>query len=575
MRYSQMFSPTLRETPAEAEIVSHQLLLRAGFIRKSSAGIYSYLPLGLRVLHKIERMVREEMDRAGSQELMMPILQPAELWLESGRWHVYGGELMRMKDRHERDFCLGPTHEELITSLLRDEISSWRQLPQRLYQIQNKYRDERRPRFGLMRGREFIMKDLYSFDRDEEGLEESYQAMFEAYTRFFTRCGLYFRPVEADNGAIGGSSSHEFMVLAEAGEAEVIYCTSCDYAADGEIAEAHAWEKESFPTEHKAASRIETPGVGTMEALADFLGLPLERLTKTLLYLADEKPVCVLLRGDHDLNDIKLKNLMGCQVLRMALEEEVRQWIGAGFGSLGPVNLPQKIELIVDPGVAALAHTIVGANEDGYHYIDAVPGRDFELKRVADVRQVKAKDRCLRCGGILESARGIEAGQVFKLGTNYSEKLNLKFNDEKGESHPVVMGCYGIGVSRTMAAAVEQHHDENGIIWPMTLAPYHVVVVPTSIEGPLFDAALDCYGRLQKKGIEVVLDDRDERAGVKFKDADLIGYPVRITIGKAWTKEGMVELKWRKDQEVRVLPLPEAVAMVAEAVEKADPYAIS
>jgi len=541
MRFSQMFSPTLRETPAEAEVISHKLLVRAGFIRKSSAGIYTYMPMGHRVLKKIEAIVRQEMDCSGGQEIMMPIIQPAELWLESGRWYVYGGELMRLKDRHDRDFCLGPTHEELITALVRDELNSWRQLPLRLYQIQNKYRDERRPRFGLMRGREFVMKDMYSFDRDEAGLEDSYQSMFDAYVRIFSRCGLDFRSVEADTGAIGGSHSHEFMVLAESGEAEIIYCSECSYAADGEIAAAQT------PSAQQAVegemTLVATPGQETIQEVAAYLQIPETSLIKTLFYDADGEIVCVLLRGDRSLNEIKLKNALNCLELDMADNQDVLKITGCQPGYVSPIGLTGDIQVYADLEVSLMVNGVAGANQKDYHFKNVKPGRDFKIDVVGDYRQVQAGDSCPNCGKKLKSARGIEAGQVFKLGIKYSEKMNLFFTDENGEKQLVVMGCYGIGVSRTLAAAVEQNNDKDGIIWPMAIAPFQVVVVPTATDGNVLDAAMGLYQNLQQQGVEAVIDDRDERAGVKFKDADLIGYPIRITVGKKWTESGQFELK--------------------------------
>jgi prolyl-tRNA synthetase len=555
-----MFSPTLRETPAEAEIISHKLLVRAGFIRKSSAGIYSYLPMGQRVLKKIENIVRQEMDGAGSQEIMMPILQPAELWLESGRWYVYGGELMRLKDRHDRDFCLGPTHEELITALVRDELNSWRQLPLRLYQIQNKYRDERRPRFGLMRGREFVMKDLYSFDRDEAGLDQSYQEMFDAYVRVFSRCGLDFRSVEADSGAIGGSFTHEFMVLAESGEAEIIYCSECSYAADGEIASAQVPSAQI--AEEGEMMLVATPGQETIQEVAAYLQIPESSLIKTLFYEADGKIVCVLLRGDRSLNEIKLKNALNCLELDMAENQDVLKITGCQPGYVSPIGLTGNIPVYADDEVRMMVNGVAGANQKDYHFKNVKPGRDFKIDVAGDFRQVQPGDACPKCGKKLKSARGIEAGQVFKLGTKYSEKMNLHYTDENGEKKLVVMGCYGIGVSRTLAAAVEQNYDKDGLIWPIAIAPYHVVVVPTATDGEIYQAAMDLYQKLQAAGVETVIDDRDERAGVKFKDADLIGYPVRITVGKKWTEAGQFELKQRREKEAELLAPQAAIDRV-------------
>lgn len=565
MKFTKLLAPTLREVPAEAEVISHKLLVRAGFIRKSSAGVYTYLPLAQRVLQKIQRIIREEMDAAGGQEILMPIMQPAELWLESGRWNVYGGELMRFKDRHDRDFCLGPTHEELITDLVRSDLSSWRQLPIMLYQIQDKFRDERRPRFGLMRGREFIMKDLYSFDRDAEGLDRSYQTMYQAYCSVFSRCGLEYRIVEADPGAIGGNHSHEFMVLAEAGEAEIIYCGSCDYAADGEIA-ANARPKAYDGPDVPPCELIETPGANTIASLAEFLKVGEDQLVKTLFYKADDEVVCVLLRGDRELNEIKLQNAIGCFELAMAETPEVVAITGCQPGYLSPIGLAGKVRVFADEEVLALGATVAGANKPGYHYGSVLPRRDFPIDAVGDFRQVVAGDICPRCGKPLKSARGIEAGQVFKLGTKYSQALGLLYTDESGDKKPVEMGCYGIGVSRAMAAAVEQKNDKDGIIWPVSIAPYHVVIVPTAVEGPVWEAALGLYEELTREGVEVVLDDRDERAGVKFKDADLIGYPIRVTVGKKFPETGQVEFKKRWESEAELVCLDQVKKKIEEVL---------
>ena len=565
MRVTNLWAPTLREVPAEAEVISHKLLVRGGFIRKSSAGVYTYLPLAQRVLKKIQQIVREEMDAAGGQEILMPIMQPAELWLESGRWHVYGGELMRLKDRHQRDFCLGPTHEELITDLVRGDLSSWRKLPVLLYQIQDKFRDERRPRFGLMRGREFIMKDLYSFDRDAQGLEKSYQAMYQAYCNVFRRCGLDYRIVEADPGAIGGNHSHEFMVLAEAGEAEIIYCSECDYAADGEIA-TNAVPKVYDGPDVPPYELIETPGANTIASLAEFLNLGEDELVKTLFYKADNEVICVLLRGDRELNEIKLQNAVGCLELAMAEVPDVVAITGCQPGYLSPIGLKGKVKVYADEEVMALGATVAGANKPGYHYGNVLPKRDFPVDVVGDFRQVSAGDICPKCGKPLKSARGIEAGQIFKLGTKYSQALELVYTDENGEKRLVEMGCYGIGISRTLAAAVEQKNDKDGIIWPVSIAPYHVVIVPTAVEGPLWDTALALYQDLLKEGVEVVLDDRDERAGVKFKDADLIGYPIRITIGKKFSETAQVEFKKRWEKEAELVFLEEIKGRIKEVL---------
>ncbi|AVX20728.1 prolyl-tRNA synthetase [Carboxydocella sporoproducens DSM 16521] len=568
MRASQLLAPTLRETPAEAEVISHQLLLRAGFIRKAAAGVYTYLPLAQRVLHKIMQIVREEMNRAGGQEITMPIIQPAELWLESGRWHVYGDELFRLKDRHGREFALGPTHEEIITDLVRNEVHSYKQLPLLLYQIANKYRDERRPRFGLMRGREFIMKDLYSFDKDEVGMQISYQKMFDAYTRIFTRLGLKFRPVEADAGAIGGSSTHEFMVLADAGEATIVYCDTCTYAANVEKAESRLIAREK--QEAQPLEKIATPEQKTIDEVAAFLGIAPEQTIKTLIYHTEKGLVAAVLRGDRQVNEIKLQNLVDTLQLHLASDEEVVEKIGVAPGSIGPVGLKGKVwQVIADPEVVQQNNLVCGANEDGYHLKNVNYDRDYAVDLVADIRMVEAGEHCPRCEeGKLLTAKGIEVGQVFQLGTKYSKALNAVFLDENGKQKEMVMGCYGIGITRTMAAAIEQNHDENGIIWPLAIAPYHVVVIPVSEKDQQQrEAAEKIYSQLTQLGIETVIDDRVERAGVKFKDADLIGYPYRLTVGKTLA-EGKVELKERRTGNTRVLDVEEAAQVIANLVKE-------
>lgn len=561
MRMTQAMVPTLRSVPAEAEIISHQLLLRAGFIRKTAAGMYNYLPLGKRVLTKIETIVREEMDAAGGQEILMPITQPAELWIESGRWNAYGAEMIRLKDRHDREFCLGPTHEEVVTDLVRNEVNSYRQLPLRLYQIQNKYRDERRPRFGLMRGREFIMKDLYSFDRDEAGLDESYNAMYQAYSNIFTRCGLTFRPVEADSGAIGGGYTHEFMVLADNGEATIVYCDSCDYAADIEIAPcaepAPAAKEELLPME-----KVATPNSKTIDAVGEFLHVPVEKCIKTLFVQADNELICVLLRGNSELNDVKLKRIHPCDSLEMADPEVIREKIGCSIGSLGPVGL-KGIKIYADLEMKTVVNGVCGANEEEYHYINVNVDRDYQIEGYYDLRMMQPGEHCPHCGAVLKQARGIEVGQVFKLGTKYSKAMHATFLDENGKENIIQMGCYGIGVSRTLAAAVEQNYDEDGIIWPKTIAPYTAVIVPVSDKNAdQMRIAEELYFALTKAGIDVMLDDRAERAGVKFKDADLIGYPVRITVGKKAASEGLVEYKLRTEKEAADVAISDVVAKV-------------
>ncbi len=549
MKASQLFFPTLREVPSEAEVVSHQLLLRAGFIRKSSAGVYSYLPLGRRVLSKIEAIVREEMDRAGGQEVLMPIIQPRELWERTGRWTVYGDEMFRLTDRHDRGFALGPTHEEIITTLVDGEVHSYRDLPLLLYQIQNKYRDEIRPRFGLMRGREFIMKDLYSFDEDSSGLDISYRKMHGAYQAIFDRMGLRYRVVEADSGAIGGNESHEFMVLADSGECTILYCESCDYAANVERAISREDESAGEGVEMKPLEKIATPGLKTIQDLVRELGIPEQNQVKTLMYYADGEVVAVILRGDRDLNEIKLKNFLNCQQLFMADEQSVREQCGAGFGSLGPVEL--KARIYIDSEANRLKNFSCGANQDGFHYINCNVGRDFVPTAVGDFKNAVEGDPCPDCGGMMRALRGIEVGHIFKLGTKYSDALQAFYRNREGEEKPFVMGCYGMGVTRTMAAAVEQNHDDNGIIWPMPIAPYQVIIIPVNVQkDDQMQAAAKIYQQLSDMGLEVVWDDRDERAGVKFKDADLIGIPIKVTIGPKALQENQVEVKKRWETAV-------------------------
>ncbi|HVJ47766.1 proline--tRNA ligase [Desulfitobacterium sp.] len=571
MRVSQVLNPTLREVPAEAEVVSQKLMLRAGLIRKAAAGVYTYLPLGLRILKKIEQIVREEMDAKGGQEVLLPIIQPAELWRESGRWDVYGPEMFRLTDRHEREFCLGPTHEEIVTDLVRGEVRSYKQLPLLLYQIQNKYRDERRPRFGLMRGREFIMKDLYSFDREEAGLTESYNKMYEAYTRIFTRCGLTFRPVEADAGAIGGTGgTHEFMVLADSGEAAVVYCPECDYAANVEKAECQP-QAIAGETVTDNYSLVLTPHAKTIEQVAEFLGLDQHELVKSMLYQGDDQLFLVLVRGDREINEIKLNNMLGPFVnLQLAAPEAVRQSLGCEPGFVGPINAPQDLKIVADLEVPLMKKAVCGANQAEHHYVNVLPERDFRMDQVFDLRMVVAGEKCPQCGGALQEARGIEVGQVFKLGTKYSKALNANFLDENGQEKPCVMGCYGIGVSRTMAAAIEQNYDQDGIIWPIPIAPLHVIVVPVSMKDPqVVETAEKLYEELRQAGVEVMIDDRDERAGVKFKDADLVGYPLRVTVGSKTLAQGQVELRLRKTGEMELMKVEELTSRVRGIITEA------
>jgi len=561
MRVSQMFTTTLREVPADAEVASHQLLARAGFIRKSAAGIYNLLPLALRVLKKIEKIIREEMDRQGAQELMMPIIQPAELWHESGRWNVYGPELFRLKDRHGRDFCLGPTHEEVITDLARSEVKSYKQLPLLLYQIQNKYRDERRPRFGLLRGREFIMKDLYSFDRDQVGLDISYQKMFTAYNRIFERCGLRFHPVEADSGAIGGKDTHEFIVVAESGESTIVYCPDCDFAANVERASSPPGQA-STGEQPAELQEVATPGQRTVQEVTSFLGVDAKRLIKTLLFNTEKGFIAALVRGDRDINEIKLQKELGVQSCELADAAAVEKISSAGLGFAGPVGLA-GVTIAADLEVMQMTNAVAGANKDDTHLINVNPGRDFQPHLTADLRVVQAGDDCPVCGGSLSETQGIEVGQVFKLGSKYTQALGATFLDENGQVQPMIMGCYGIGVTRTMAAAVEQNHDENGIIWPMEIAPYHVVVIPVSDrDEKQVEMAQKTYESLLEAGVEVILDDRSERPGVKFKDADLIGYPLRITIGNKALQSGELEVRSRYDGKTTFVPVPNITSYV-------------
>ncbi|ACM20754.1 prolyl-tRNA synthetase [Geotalea daltonii FRC-32] len=568
MRYSQYFIPTVKETPSDAEVISHQLMLRGGMIRKLAAGVYNYLPLGLRSIRKVENIVREEMNRAGAIELLMPTVQPAELWQESGRWEQYGKELLRFRDRKDTEFCLGPTHEEVITDLVRREVKSYRQLPINLYQIQGKFRDEIRPRFGLMRGREFIMKDAYSFDVDEKAADISYDKMYQAYRRIFERCGLKFRAVEADTGSIGGSWSHEFMVLAESGEDAIVSCTACDYAANVEKAEA----RQSAVTEHadpRDMEKVSTPEKKSIEEVAAFLAIHESSLVKTLVLLADNEPVVALLRGDHELNEIKLKNILGCDTLEMAGEEVVVKVTGAPTGFAGPVGLKAKI--IADLAVQGMKNFVTGANAKDLHLKNVNLGRDFNVTTFADIRNVVLGDPCPRCeSGTLEMWRGIEVGHVFKLGTKYSKAMKATYLDADGKEQIIFMGCYGIGIGRTVAACIEQNHDENGIIFPLPIAPFHCIISALNMkEDVVREASEAIYGQLAAAGIEVLLDDRDERPGFKFKDADLIGIPMRIVVGSKNLADGKVELKCRRSGEVELLSIADAVEKVKAAVNAA------
>lgn len=569
MRWSQYFINTLREVPADADVVSQKLMMRAGMIKKVAAGIYTYLPLGLRSIQKLEAIVREEMNRAGAVELMMPAIQPAELWMESGRWQKYGKELLRIKDRHERDFVFGPTHEEVITETVRDAINSYRSLPINLYQIQTKFRDEVRPRFGLMRGREFIMKDAYSFHTTRESLDDTYEKMKAAYTRIFERCSLDHVPVDADTGNIGGSASHEFMVLAQSGEDAVIRCPNCNYGANVEKARSKwhtPWEGETPAMENLV--EVSTPGMQSIEDVAKFLGVPASAVTKALMYDTDQGPVMVLLRGDREANEIKIKNYLGVQTLEMLPDTKFLDAVGGPVGYVGPVGAKKGLRVVADESLMKSANWIVGGNKTNTHLRGANPGRDFDLSEFADFTKVVEGDPCANCGTALQVFRGIEVGHIFKLGTKYSSEMNCVFLDEKGDREPMIMGCYGLGIGRTVAAAIEQSHDDDGIIWPMPLAPFEVVITPAGREENVTQMANKLYDDLRHAGIDVILDDRDERPGVKFKDADLIGFPVRITVGSKSLANGQVEWVLRRDKQKR-LGDPAAVAaeVIAQVME--------
>lgn len=569
MRYSQYLLPTLKETPADAEVISHQLMMRAGMIRKVAAGIYSYMPFGLRSIRKMEQIIREEMNKAGAIECLMPMANPAELWQESGRWEKYGKELLRFKDRKETDFCMGPTHEEVITDIVRNTVKSYKQLPLNLYQIQTKFRDEIRPRFGLMRGREFIMKDAYSFDLDDAGADAAYSRMYQAYRNIFQRCGLKFRAVEADSGAIGGSFSHEFMVLAESGEDGIVSCDACEYAANVEKAEL-IYRDIKTPAATAELQKVATPQQKTIEEVAAFLKVEPSQTVKTLiLQTSDDEVIAVLLRGDRELNEIKLANLLGVDWALLAEENVVKETTGAPTGFAGPIGL--KVRVIADAEVQGLADFVVGGNAVDVHYTGANLGRDFAVAQFADIRQAVAGDPCPRCDcGKFESWRGIEVGHVFKLGTKYSESMDATVLDDQGKARLLVMGCYGIGVGRTVAAAIEQNHDEHGMALPMPLAPFQVLV---SMVNPKDDAVREAsesiYQQLLDMGVEVLLDDRDERPGIKFKDADLIGIPLRVTVGARTLKEGNVELKKRASGEMVLMPLADVAGDVQRLVAAA------
>lgn len=566
MRMSKLLVPTLKEDPADAEVVSHRLMLRAGMIRKLTAGVYSYLPLGYRSLRKIEQIVREEMDAAGAQEVFLPMVQPADLWKESGRWEFYGTELLRFKDRHERESCLGPTHEEVITDLVRRDVRSYRDLPLNLYQIQTKFRDEIRPRFGLMRCREFMMKDAYSFDATEQGAEESYRLMWEAYNKIFSRCGLRFRPVEADSGPIGGSFSHEFMVLANTGEDTIVSCDTCGYAANMEKAEIRMVPGVETVPVSGAPQKVHTPGTRTIEQVCAFLKVQPQELIKTLILRTEKGALAVLIRGDHELNEVKIKNFLNVTELELADERTIEEITGGPLGFSGPVGL-EGVKILADNSIRSLASAVVGANEKDAHLVDASPA-DFKVAHYGDFRSAAEGDPCPRCDGNLVLNRGIEVGHVFKLGTKYSKSMNAQFLDADGQENPMIMGCYGIGVSRTIAAAIEQNHDDDGIIFPPPIAPFTVIVTPVGAKNSEVDGAAEAaYGALWSAGIDTLLDDRDERPGVKFKDADLIGIPFRVTVGKKALAEGKVELRSRRTKQVDLVERENVVAAVRTGLE--------
>ena len=547
MRTSQLFIPTLRQTPGEAEVVSHRLMLRAGMIRKVAAGIYTYLPLGLRVLKKIECIIRQEMNRAGAQELLMPILSPAELWRETGRWDFYGKELLRCQDRHDRDFCFGPTHEEVITDLFRRDVRSYRQLPMNWYQIQTKFRDEIRPRFGLMRGREFVMKDAYSFDANEDSARQSYQKMYDAYERIFTRCGLAFRAVEADNGLIGGSMSHEFMVLADTGEETIVYDEHGAYAANVERAEVLPPPEEHDATP-LALEAVQTPGAKTVRDVCAVLRISPDRLVKTLLYRTPtDEIIAVLIRGDHEANAVKINRFLGTTNVTLASTEAISRIAPVGFA--GPVGL-KGIRILADHAIKAMRNFVVGGNKHDTHLINANWDRDFTVEAFLDLRQARAGDRSPRSEGLLREAKGIEVGHVFLLGTKYSKAMNATFLDADGRETLAIMGCYGIGVSRTAAAAIEQNHDDRGMVWPVPIAPFHVHLLPVTASERVIKTVELLYDSMIEAGLEVLWDDRDERAGVKFNDADLIGAPFHLTIGDRGLDQGTIEFKQRRTGEV-------------------------
>ena len=565
MRMSKMLISTLKEVPSDAEITSHQLMMRAGMIKKMASGVYNQLPMGLRVFNKIQNIIREEMNAKGAQEILCAGLIPSELWKESGRWDVMGPEMFRLNDRNDRSYCMGPTHEEVFTDIIRQEINSYKQLPLNLYQIQAKYRDERRPRFGVMRTKTFTMKDAYTFDIDQEGLDKSYQDMFEAYTNIFRRCELENSPVQADSGAMGGSASAEFMVKSEVGEDEIVFCSGCDYAAN--IEKAISVNHEACDEDIKELKEVHTPGVTTIDELSKFFNIEEGKFGKTLIYYADGKSVAVVVRGDREVNETKVTNAIGGAIeFELASESTIKEVTNAEVGFAGPIGIKTDY-LLIDKEVADQKNIIIGANKTDYHIENANYGRDFE-GIVGDFRNVEEGDKCTKCGSALEVARGVEVGHIFKLGTKYSESMGATYLDKNGKSQPIVMGCYGIGVERTAAAVIEQHHDENGIIWPLSIAPYHVVVVPVNMKKEeQVDAAEKIYNELKDMGVEVLLDDRDERIGFKFKDSELIGIPMRITVGKDIT-DGKVEFKLRAESDKEVINLDEIKSKIESEFER-------
>jgi len=568
LRWSQTFIPTLKEDPADAQVPSHRLMVRAGLIRQLVAGAYTYLPLGFRALQKAIRIVREEMDRSGALEVLMPAIHPAELWQQTGRFADYGDTLMKVRDRKGALLVLGPTHEEVITDLVRHHINSYRQLPVIFYQIQTKFRDEPRPRFGVLRTREFLMKDAYSFDVDVAQLNQSYEKMYRAYGRIFDRCGLKYVVVEAESGPIGGEASHEFMVLAETGEDALVECEQCRYAANLERAEIGDRESPPPPLPEKQLRKVHTPGRSSIEQVSGFLQCLPQQMIKTLIYLADGEPVAVLVRGDHEVNENKLRRVLGANRIELADPDTIERVTGAPVGFAGPIGL--RVRLVADRAVLLVSGGVTGANEADYHLVGVQPGRDFRPDLVADLRVAGDGDSCPRCPGVLRLRRGIEIGHVFKLGTKYSDKLGACYLDEKGQAHPIIMGCYGIGINRILAALIETSHDENGIIWSVSLAPYHVLLLPLNVADPQIQHTAErLYRQLSEMGVEVLLDDRDARAGFKFKDADLIGLPLRIVIGEKNLQRGEVEMKWRHQAESFTVPVEQAAARAASEIQTA------